>query len=696
MVGVTYRHEKEEISGECAADASLLFVNGNGSYYLTAPCFSDLAHTWSRYEGMHIPYRTKDGWSICKTLARISPATGNVTSILQVEKSSTINYSTGAQLTISLFPDDVLAITAMHCADALQLILDCRAIYDFDSHGRFYSVENCKSSGDEVIAKENFQKFVFVYRKRNSDDESAPIAKLPDSSQEYTMFVAVAVSNGAKLQQIGSWFGANSVLESQRGSSPSTLYNYHAANIVCTPTTQVFIASGFDKEKVLEKLAHAVENSEHITRTMRQYTNSIVSTVPTILTSPQLPSSQKGSSFKLASLGLQRAIISLDALFVSPTVLELVDNKRVEGIYAGLPWFYQFWTRDEAVSLGGFISLKRFRDVKQILMRQLRGILVDGRLSNRFPRSELGSADGIGWCAKRWHDLIKQCVADRILGDVITNSELAMLRDFFIDSYEKLREAHSKDYSELPELGGMISNAPLETWMDTHAADDVRAGFRIEIQALALIQLRLINTLISLVGNSKNSSQSFNRSFIEEESTLAKNVAQQFFVNGKLIDGITVDEKKSSVKIDATQRPNIFLAHYLYPNLLSTKQWESAFDAALNALWLGWGGLASIDVLHPLFCPAYTGEDNRSYHRGDSWYFLNNIAAICLWRVNSQKYRASVEAIISSSSHDLLWQSALGWSSEVSSARNQSASGCIAQAWSLGTYIELMQIVFGK
>ena len=46
-------------------------------------------------------------------------------------------------------------------------------------------------------------------------------------------------------------------------------------------------------------------------------------------------------------------------------------------------------------------------EVKSILFRQLKKILSDGRIPNRFPHSDLGSADGVGWVFKRVYDFIK-------------------------------------------------------------------------------------------------------------------------------------------------------------------------------------------------------------------------------------------------------------------------------------------------
>jgi len=684
MVRITYRHKKGELVGDCTADASLLFVNGKGSYYLTAPSFSDPVHQWSRYGGLHIPYKTNDGWSLCKTLHGLFPVSGGVEQIIREQRTATIKYKSGLQVTYSLLPDDVLCAELSSNLqidnESLQVILDCRGIHDFNTQGRIYSAEKISGANgaSDVV--------LIGYYKHINDDQNSAIAKLPESNLDSIIYIAISADEktGTSIRPKSDWFPASFELEKSRGSSLTSMYLYHGADIACNlngEPSKVFFAAGFNRDAVLQNIEDARENHDALLRTMKQYSGAITTTV---VSHPQFP---------LASVAHEQAILGLDSLFVKPLAdsgisadKDGVERKnaadKTEGIYAGLPWFYQFWTRDEAIALGGLLEQKRYRDVKQLLFRQMTGILFDGRLSNRFPKSMLGSADGVGWCAKRWFDFIKQCANERVLSEYLSDKELVTIRDFFIDSYEK-----QKQHFSVKEMGGLFKNTALETWMDTSAGEnlDVRDGYRIEIQALALAQLRLINTLVSLIGAGNK------KSYNEEEMLLQQEVAKRFFVDGKLIDGINF-----SGQIDATQRPNVFLAHYIYPLILSAKQWESAFDIALKSLWLGWGGLSSIELNHPLFCPSYTGENNKSYHRGDSWYFLNNIAATSLWNVNAKKYRTSVEAIIASSVNDLLWSGALGWSSEVSNARNQSASGCVAQAWSMGTLIELLQTVFEK
>jgi glycogen debranching enzyme len=166
---------------------------------------------------------------------------------------------------------------------------------------------------------------------------------------------------------------------------------------------------------------------------------------------------------------------------------------------------------------------------------------------------------------------------------------------------------------------------------------------------------------------------------------ILKNKVRERFWNGKnLADGLS----------DWTIRPNIFIAAYVYPELLSNKEWEICLENSLKNLWLDWGGLSTIDKNNRLFTEIDTGEDIKSYHRGDSWFWLNNLAAIQLNKINNKKFQRYIQKIISASTEDILWKGCIGCASELSSAKELSSRGCFNQAWSNAIYLELIDEIF--
>ncbi len=323
-----------------------------------------------------------------------------------------------------------------------------------------------------------------------------------------------------------------------------------------------------------------------------------------------------------------------------------------KGIYAGLPWFFQEWGRDTLVSLPAAHKYLR----KSIVLSYIRSIGNDGRIPNVIPHfkgSPLGSSDAVGWLFLRAKELYEE--------DAFTESEQKELTSTLKKSLLQQQKNYGKD--------GMIFSGRNETWMDTSYSDGGREGFPIEIQALTLAAYDLLWLLTK------------DKKAKEQETAMAAVVRKQFW-NGRCLKDLAGD---------STIRPNIFIAAYAYPQLLAKKEWEACIDNILPHLWLDWGGLSSIDRNHPLFQPNYTGEDNRSYHRGDSWFWINNLAAIVMHRLNKKKYGSYIKKIKSASVKDLLWNGAAGCCSELSSASQQRAEGCLNQAWSCSTLVELLR-----
>lgn len=319
-------------------------------------------------------------------------------------------------------------------------------------------------------------------------------------------------------------------------------------------------------------------------------------------------------------------------------------------IIAGFPWFFQHWTRDELISLSSLPTEAK----RAILLRSMQYLRDDGRMPNILSAEAPTNADSVGWLFTRMDDSLK----------LLSVSERNVIREKLVESIMQLNIAHVRDF--------LVYNGPKETWMDSSYSDSGRDGARIEIQALTLRTYQLAYRLTK------------NEKFSRLQQLAEKKMKKTFWNGRYLQDGLG----------DPTIRPNVFIAAYVYSSLLSKAEWETCFDSVLPNLWCDWGGLSTIDSKNPLFCNNSTGEDARSYHRGDSWYFLNSMAAIVLHRTNAEKYKTNVEAILKASTEDILWKGMVGHHSEISSAAAQKAEGCGAQAWSAAMYIELVSELY--
>lgn len=314
-----------------------------------------------------------------------------------------------------------------------------------------------------------------------------------------------------------------------------------------------------------------------------------------------------------------------------------------DGIYAGLPWFHQVWSRDELIAALGLPAGQQ----QDIIERYLGLTLEYGELPT-YQGSHSTCADGVGWLCL----LVKQFGLENLSEE--TDQRLL---HFLLKAKEQLDKHRKASH-------GFIYSGHNATWMDTIG----RLGYRLEIQcAYALI----LQILFSLTGDDV---------YGREHIHFTGLIRQHFYKNGYLFDGID----------DPDKRPNVFLAYLLQPNLLNERSWKSCFDIILQATWLTWGGLSSLDQNHPSFQPVSTGQDNLSYHNGDSWFFVNNLAAVSLRRFNARLYQEEIVGILQSSTKEILEENFVGCPGEISSAEKMDSWGCGIQAFSGGTYLALL------
>ncbi len=504
----------------------------------------------------------------------------------------------------------------------IQIILDVRDSYDNRQWGRVYDVFEEKGC------------IVVGFKKNTNQAED-----FSDGFEEYSAYLAIKADD-LDYDWNDDWEKNVYDQDQKRNSVPYERYVYNALNI---RSRRLMISFSFNKAKAIREANHISKNISKMIEGQQKQTNKVIH----VKNIPRKP---------LIDLAVKCCLNSMDKLIID----DLDNHKKNKGIFAGLPWFFQFWTRDEAISSRSLMIMKEFDLVKKILLRHISNIRYDGKTPNMFPESELASADGVGWVFKRVSDLLKYEKRKKILSDKERRTIIKKLKS----SINLLKQHYGQT--------GLFYNGPLETWMDTGVDYDKREGFRIEIQALLLSMYNLAYRMTK------------DESYKRQEEELKKKVRRDFFKDNYLFDGSD----------DNTIRPNVFIAAYVYPDLLSKGEWTRCFKKILPKLWLSWGGLSTIDKKHDLFCDAYTGEDNKSYHRGDSWFFLNNMAALVMYRTDRAQFKKYIDKILDASTKEILYLGAIGHHSELSSAKKLESNGCLAQAWSAAMYIELIEEIF--
>lgn len=587
---------------EVVLDSNILLTNKRGGYFLD--------YKSTKYRGVFSPYKTDNGWSLYKSVDSISINSVPLlikTNLYSFEK----HYAKGVEK-FFYFGNTILYEVEDYVGSSI-LNLDVRDIHDFDINGKKYDI---KKENEYIIIK---------FTKNNV----------------FQRFIVIRCD--APYEILNKWTSNNFEFDNKRGSLPDNWFVFESLMFKINGRAKISIATSDNKDEAIHECNYVYYSGIHLKERKE------------ILLEKKL---SKDFHDKKVFFAYNSSIKALDDL--------CVDIRGMKGIYAGLPWFFQVWTRDEAISLKALIKQKDYDFSKEVLLRSINNILPDGRISNRMPESELGSADGIGWVFKRFYELLLILKKEKLLDKYFSKEELIFVKTKTKESFDKLKQSYFHD--------GLFYNKRKETWMDTDEGNDPRDGARIEIQALHLTQLSFLKFLCKEL-NDKDY-----KVYDNFEYELKKSVKKHFFDGQILFDG----------KNDKTIRPNIFLAHYIYPELLKNSEWKTVFSNALKSLWLEWGGLSTIDKTHPLFCNEYTGMKNNSYHRGDSWFFINNLAAISMYRVDKKYFARFISKIIDADCEEILRLGAVGCCAEVSSAKEQRSEGTISQAWSSATFIELI------
>ena len=449
------------------------------------------------------------------------------------------------------------------------------------------------------------------------------------------VFVAVC-GDIADVKLEEEWIRQDYESDRARGSRPNERWVFKPAVV---RAQKIIIAAGMTKESASQSAREAWRDFEKI--------KNDGLTVPKESDIPEI-GSDGGKNAAAIAMAWERAANALKILHS--------QKDGQPALRAGLPWFFQIWRRDEAVSLRG-LSFCDQGAAMAMFWRQMSELEAGGYCYN-------DSADAVGWLFLR---------AGEFIGEGRLNfKETEKVFDVLEKTIARLLAQDTRDV--------LAVNGKRLTWMDSLD----RAGAAIEIQALRL-------NIYSLAAKiAKTEAQKIRYLKLGEEFAAA--VRKVFFDGGRLADNFDA----AAGRADFRFRPNIFLAAYIYPKILEKSEWGACFDAAFSALWLDWGGLSTLDKSDPEFHGCDTGDDPVAYHNGDSWFWVNNLAAIVLARLDKDKYKQYIDKIFVASARDILWHGAIGCASEISPALAYAPAGCVNQAWSNATFLELCRELKNK
>jgi predicted glycogen debranching enzyme len=368
---------------------------------------------------------------------------------------------------------------------------------------------------------------------------------------------------------------------------------------------------------------------------------------------------------------LRWAALSLDSLAM---------NQQGRGIYAGLPWFPNYWSRDTFISLPALLCLGQFKECREILLAAAEGQCGDfrspyyGRLPNLVSPGEealYNTADGTWWFVLAAHAYV------RYTGDTSFAHEIL---SYLIRAIEG--EAKKRCDGERLSVHG-----DAETWMDATLEGKPwtpRGNRAVEIQVLWHAALMAAADVAGWAGE---------KGLSEEWRRLGAGIAEvflrEFWDSGS---GCLFDHLNEDGSADRQARPNQIFALLARPaSLLSFEQEEPVLDCVLDQVVFphGVGSLAPED---PEFCPRHIDLEHypfdQAYHNGDVWVWLSGPVISALVRHGRVETAwAMIRTLV-----DLTREGAVGTLPELRNAvpspgGEPNIEGTVSQAWSLAEFI---------
>ncbi|MDJ0654584.1 MAG: amylo-alpha-1,6-glucosidase [Xanthomonadales bacterium] len=298
------------------------------------------------------------------------------------------------------------------------------------------------------------------------------------------------------------------------------------------------------------------------------------------------------------------------------TMDQLVTRQNGDGIYAGLPWFNEYWGRDSFIALpGALLVTGEFETARAVLtaFAQFQDMDPDSKFYGRVPNIvqpdalNFHTTDGTPRFAMALNDYI------RYSGD----------RDLARELYPNIKASIDGALKNWTDDNGYLTHEDNETWMDARRAGDLvpyspRGSRANDIQALWLGQLQ---------AGIEAAAAMEDRTSVERWVATAdqlKSAFQRDFLSSDRVQ--LADRLDAADQADFSLRPNQLYAMDLVDDPLRS---AAAIRSAWENLVYPWG-VASLDQDNPMFHPYHLAWDryhkDQAYHNGTIWLWNNGIA----------------------------------------------------------------------
>ncbi|MBE0643572.1 MAG: hypothetical protein IH600_05795 [Bacteroidetes bacterium] len=390
------------------------------------------------------------------------------------------------------------------------------------------------------------------------------------------------------------------------------------------------------------------------------------------------------SMLSAADFSCTDAVTTQAFRWISTSMDALLMRQNGFGIYAGLPWFDDYWGRDTFISLpGALLVTGRFESAKAVFRSFLMYMDRDstsatyGRIPNRIQPQDViyNTVDGTPWM------VIQLWQYYRYSGDQ------AYLREIFPDIERTIAGALRHTDGNL-----LLTHGDAETWMDAVGPEgpwSPRGNRALDIQALWYAQLRAAANIAGVLGD-QSREIGWNRYADKVRSSV-----HQLYVDtleSRIHDHLNADDSR-----DLQLRPNVLFALTIPGSDILADVSDSLRSIVLHCVFsecvfpYGVASLSQEDTnFHPWHeAPRYYVKD-AAYHNGTVWTWLTGPAVSTLTSIGLQD---SAWVLTQSLQRLAMDAAAVGTIPECTDAlpREDGAlprwSGTFSQAWSDAEYL---------
>jgi glycogen debranching enzyme len=368
------------------------------------------------------------------------------------------------------------------------------------------------------------------------------------------------------------------------------------------------------------------------------------------------------------------AKIQIDALIMN----QATSGVRTKGIFAGLPWFNNYWGRDSFIALPGATYVTgNFNDAREVLLSYAAFQEKDsasshyGRIPNlATPQSVIyNTADGTPWFVKALYEYVKY------------SGDTALVRDIYpvlVRSIEGTIRHHTDSL-------GFLTHGDAESWMDAVGPNgpwSPRGDRAVDIQALWHQQLMVGVFCAEYLFDYAHASQWKNLA-----DRLERNFRTYFVDTTRQL---LYDHRNSDGTPSVELRPNqLFAFDMAIPEdvrqqMVRTVLGELTYEHGTATLTQSDSNFYPYHE-HP---PFYVKD--AAYHNGIIWTWLNGPMIYAATRYDLQDL---VYSVTQNSVHQMLERGCVGALSELLNAHTKPGeteprlSGTFSQAWCLSEFI---------